>query len=120
MKTPDKFETLLGQKGVSVSGGQKQRIAIARALLKQPDLLIFDDITASLDADNEERLWKDINENYGKITSIIISNRISTLRYIDNVMFIENGEILALGKHEDLILTSPEYAEFIKGHTGKT
>jgi len=111
------FETRIGQKGVSLSGGQKQRIAIARALLKNPELLIFDDITASLDADNEEKLWKDIRKNYGEITSIIISNRISTLRYVNNVIFLDKGSISGIGSHEELMNSNVNYSEFIKSHT---
>jgi len=108
--------TLLGQRGVAVSGGQKQRIAIARALARHPELLLLDDITASLDAANEERLWRGLEKEAHKITCIVVSHRLSTLNYTDKVLFLDGGRNLAFGRHEELLETSGAYRAFISEH----
>lgn len=113
-KFGDKDNTHVGEKGHTLSGGQKQRLAIARALLKDPEILIFDDITASLDADNEESLWEEISSNFKDITCFIVSHRLSTLKYIDNVIFLDKGHIIAKGEHSEVMYSSPEYNSFIK------
>jgi len=110
----DKDMTLIGYKGLTLSGGQKQRLAIARALYKKPNLLIFDDITASLDAKKEEMLWNEIIKIFGNITSIIVSHRLSSLRYIESVILIENGRIVAHGHHDDLLKNNENYKNFIQ------
>ncbi len=109
-------ETRVGQRGLSLSGGQKQRLAIARALIREPEILIFDDITASLDADNEENLWNDISARFGDITCFIVSHRLSTLRYVDNVIFLDSGYLIAKGEHQDIMQQYPEYHSFIQEH----
>jgi len=110
----DGDETRVGQRGLSLSGGQKQRLSIARALIKEPEVLIFDDITASLDAENEENLWKDISATLGDVTSFIVSHRLSTLRYVDNVIFIDEGALVARGEHSKLLRENGEYKTFIR------
>jgi ATP-binding cassette, subfamily B, multidrug efflux pump len=112
----DKDETMLGQRGVSVSGGQKQRIAIARALSRQPELLIFDDITASLDADNEQKLWMDIQQIYPGVTCLLVSHRLSTLRYADSIIFLDSEHNLVKSSHEDLLATDISYQTFMLEH----
>jgi ATP-binding cassette subfamily B protein len=107
-----KEQTRVGQRGISLSGGQKQRMAIARALARKPQLLIFDDITASLDATNEERLMNRLDELSAGVSCVIVSHRLSTLQYVDKVLFLKNGCTLAFGTHEQL-LDHPEYREFI-------
>ena len=109
-------DTIVGQRGVSLSGGQKQRIAIARALIRQPEILILDDITASLDADNEEKLWNEINKIYKDITCFIVSNRLSTLRYVDNVIFLDSGRVVGKGEHSEMLSLYPEYRTFVEEH----
>jgi ABC-type multidrug transport system fused ATPase/permease subunit len=109
-------DTVLGQRGVAVSGGQKQRIAIARALARHPELLLLDDITASLDAANEERLWRGLEKEAHKITCIVVSHRLSTLNYTDKVLFLDGGRNLAFGRHEELLATSDAYRAFISEH----
>ncbi|HOE90829.1 MAG TPA: ABC transporter ATP-binding protein [Candidatus Cloacimonadota bacterium] len=103
----------VGQKGLSLSGGQKQRIAIARALMKKPEILILDDITASLDAQKEELLWGQISCLFEDITALIVSHRLSSLRYVDMVLLLDSGKIIAQGKHDDLIDTHQDYKDFI-------
>lgn len=111
-----KDETRVGQRGLTLSGGQKQRLAIARALIREPEILIFDDITASLDADNEENLWNDISSRFGDITCFIVSHRLSTLRYVDNVIFLDSGYLIAKGDHKHIMQQHPEYYSFIREH----
>ncbi|MGD9939049.1 MAG: ABC transporter ATP-binding protein [Clostridia bacterium] len=113
----DKEQTRVGQRGISLSGGQKQRMAIARALARKPELLLFDDITASLDATNEERLMNRLDELSADISCVIVSHRLSTLQYVDKVLFLKDGRTLAFGTH-DRLLDKPEYREFINELTG--
>lgn len=113
---PDGDQTVVGQRGIGVSGGQKQRVTIARALIKRPQLLILDDITASLDAENEEKLWMSIGENYPGIASIVISHRLSTLRYVDRVLFINSEGRTFMGTHDELVFNNREYHDFLHEH----
>ncbi|MCB5251026.1 MAG: ABC transporter ATP-binding protein/permease [Candidatus Cloacimonetes bacterium] len=106
----------IGQRGLSLSGGQKQRIAIARALMKKPEILILDDITASLDAQKEELLWKQISLLFKDLTAFIVSHRLSSLRYVDKVILLDTGKLIANGQHEDLITTHQDYKDFILYH----
>jgi len=113
---PDKHQTLVGNRGLGVSGGQKQRLTIARALIKRPELLILDDITASLDAENEEKLWLSIDANYPGISAIVISHRLSTLRYVNSVLFLDSHGKSHKGTHEELVFGNPEYHDFLHEH----
>ncbi len=113
---PRKEETVVGNRGIGVSGGQKQRVTIARALVKTPQLLILDDITASLDADNEERLWQDISAHYGTICAIVISHRLSTLRYVDRILYIDKNGDCHVGTHDELVFNNPGYHDFLHEH----
>lgn len=108
-------ETVVGQRGISLSGGQKQRMAIARAVARHPQLMIFDDSTASLDAANEEQLMRRLDELSSDLTFVIVSHRLSTLQYVDRVLFLDGGRQLGFGTHEEL-LTLPWYRAFIDTH----
>jgi len=116
---PERDDTKVGSRGLSVSGGQKQRITIARALIKRPELLILDDITASLDAENEEKLWQSIDKHYGNISAIVISHRLSTLRYVQSVLFIDSKGNTHKGTHDELVFNNQEYHDFLHEHLGK-
>jgi ATP-binding cassette subfamily B protein len=107
--------TIVGQRGISLSGGQKQRMAIARAVARHPQLMIFDDSTASLDAANEEQLMRRLDELSADLTFIIVSHRLSTLQYVDRVLFLDGGRQLGFGTHEEL-LALPWYRAFIETH----
>lgn len=116
---PEGDQTVVGSRGLGISGGQKQRVTIARALIKRPELLILDDITASLDAENEEKLWQDINANYAGIAAIVISHRLSTLRYVDQILFIDSEGKCHQGTHEELVFQNKEYHDFLHEHLKK-
>lgn len=102
-KFPDQFETLVGERGIQLSGGQRQRIAIARAVLKDPRILILDEATSSLDSESE-RLIKEALENLMKgRTSVVIAHRLSTIRKADQILVINDGKIIESGTHDELI-----------------
>ena len=106
----DKYETVLGERGVTVSGGQKQRISIARALMKKAPILILDDSLSAVDTKTEKNLLQNLQEERGGKTTILIAHRISTIEQMDKIVYIDDGKIVAVGKHEELIATCPSYA----------
>lgn len=101
---PDKYETIVGERGVKLSGGEKQRVAIARMLLKNPAILIFDEATASLDTKSEKLIQQEINKISEKgLTTIVIAHRLSTIVDFDKIVVLENGKIVEEGNHRDLL-----------------
>ena len=108
---PEKYETLIGERGINLSGGQKQRTAISRALLRKPKILILDDALSSVDTYTEEKIIKSLIENYFQQTNIIISHRISTIKHADLIVVLDEGEILEQGSHEELITLNGFYAQ---------
>ncbi len=112
-KFPEKFETLLGERGINLSGGQKQRLSIARALIRKPSLLLLDDCLSAVDTDTEDKILKNLkkfNEKY-QTSSVIVSHRISALRNVDKIIVLQDGEIIEQGTHENLLETSGVYAQ---------
>jgi ATP-binding cassette subfamily B protein len=108
---PDGYQTRVGERGVNLSGGQKQRIAIARALLLNPKVLILDDATSSVDLATEYRIQKALARLMEGRTSFVIAQRVATVLNADQILVLENGEIVARGKHEALLATSELYAD---------
>lgn len=110
----DGIETLIGEKGVTLSGGQKQRIALARALLKNPKLLILDDSFSNLDSEMEEKLLNNLSRYYKDTTKIIISHRLSTIFKAENIVVIEDGAVLEQGDHSQLVKLGGVYADLFR------
>jgi len=108
---PAKYGTLLGERGINLSGGQKQRLAIARALAKNPAILILDDALSSVDTDTEEKILQSLRAEMHKRTAILISHRISTVREADRIFVLDGGRLVEEGAHEDLIGRHGVYAE---------
>ncbi len=105
------FETLIGERGVTLSGGQKQRISIARAIVKQPQILIFDDCLSAVDTRTEEEILNNLGRNMQGKTSIIIAHRISTIKNADNILVMDKGEIIEQGNHTYLMQQKSVYFE---------
>jgi ABC transporter fused permease/ATP-binding protein len=111
---PDGLETLVGERGVKLSGGQRQRIAIARAILKDPAILILDEATSSLDAGSEHLVQEALDVLMQNRTTIIIAHRLATIRKADKILVLSNGQISEQGTHEELLTTGGIYSELIK------
>ena len=107
----DGYDTMISEKGASLSGGQKQRMAIARAIIKKPEILIFDDSTSALDLSTEAKLHKALRENLSGVTVIMIAQRIASVMRADNIAVLENGSICAFGTHKELMESSSVYRD---------
>ena len=106
---PAKYATVLGERGVTVSGGQKQRISIARALMKEASILILDDSVSAVDTKTEKVIIDNLRENRRGRTTILIAHRISTVEKMDKIIFVDDGKIVAVGAHDTLVETCPDY-----------
>ena len=109
----DKFETLLGERGVNLSGGQKQRISIARALVRDPRLLILDDCLSAVDTETEEIILANLKKTK-TTTSFVVSHRISSIRNATKIIILEEGAILEAGTHQELLALNGNYSELYK------
>lgn len=110
---PDRYDTLVGERGVTLSGGQKQRVSIARALIKDPAILIMDDSFSAVDTKTEEIVLSNIRSLREGKTTLIIAHRISTIKDADLIVVLEDGAIAALGTHEELMANSPLYKDMV-------
>lgn len=109
MKLPEKYNSEIGERGVQLSGGEKQRIAIARAFLSDPKILVLDDSTSAIDSETEERIQSAISEILKDRTTILITHRLSQVRWADKIIVMDKGQIVAQGSHEHLLKTSEKY-----------
>lgn len=111
MEFPDKFKTVVGERGIMLSGGQKQRISIARAIIKEPTILIFDDCLSAVDTETEDRILTSLKRIMKNRTSVIISHRVSSVKNADNIIVLHQGEIIEQGNHTDLLNLKGYYFE---------
>lgn len=109
----DKYMTMLGERGVTVSGGQKQRISIARALMKHAKILILDDSVSAVDTKTEQEILTNLKKNRAGLTTILIAHRISTVEDMDKIVFIDDGRVVDVGAHDELVLRCPDYKKMV-------
>lgn len=114
MEMKDGYDTIVGERGMGLSGGQKQRIAIARALLKDPKILILDDATSAVDMETEHEIQSGFQEVMNGRTTFIIAHRISSLRHADEILVLDEGKVVQRGKHNDLIVVPGPYQDVYK------
>jgi len=110
---PLQYKSVLGERGVTVSGGQKQRISIARALMKNAPILILDDSVSAVDVKTEKAILENLSGMRGGKTTILIAHRISTIEDMDKIIFIDNGRVVAVGRHEELLSSCAEYKNMV-------
>ncbi|WP_306354147.1 ABC transporter ATP-binding protein [Flavobacterium sp. '19STA2R22 D10 B1'] len=108
---PQKLDTIVSERGSSLSGGQKQRIMLARALSINPKILLLDDFTARVDQNTEEKILGNIRNNYPGLTLLSVTQKIAAVTHYDQIILMMQGEIIAIGRHEELLQTSPEYIQ---------
>ena len=115
MALPVGYETIVGEGGQALSGGEKQRIAIARAIMKNAPIIILDEATANVDPENEKELIEAITNLTKEKTIIMIAHRLKTVKHADQIVVINKGKIVQIGKHIDLIKQEGIYIKFIEG-----
>ena len=111
---PERYNTYLGEGGIRLSGGQRQRIAIARAVLKDPDILLLDEATSALDAESENMVQKALDKLMPGRTTLIIAHRLATVRHVDRILLFEHGQLIASGSHQSLLKSSPLYGRLAR------
>lgn len=106
---PDKYETIIGERGITLSGGQKQRISIARAIISEPKMLVFDDCLSAVDSETEHLILEELKQVMLGKTSLIVSHRISSIKHADLILYLNKGQIVESGTHEELLAKKGEY-----------
>ena len=110
---PLTYQTILGERGVTISGGQKQRISIARALMKDSDILILDDSVSAVDTRTEKEILSNLERLRPGLTTILIAHRISTIEHMDRILFIDDGKVVAFGSHKELMESCEDYKALV-------
>jgi ATP-binding cassette, subfamily B, bacterial len=113
VRLPEGYDTVIGERGYTLSGGQRQRLAIARTLLVNPPVLILDDATSAIDAQVEQRIHASLRELMVNRTTLVIAHRLATISLADRVALVEDGHVVALGRHQELLDRDPRYAEVL-------
>ena len=111
---PDGYETIIGENGSKLSGGDRQRISIARAFLKDAPIILLDEISASLDVENEMEIQNSINKLIENKTVIIVSHRMKSIEKADKIVVMDDGKVVSAGKHEELIKNSKLYGDMVR------
>ena len=119
LSTPDRYNTMIAERGMSLSGGQRQRLSIARAVLKSAEIMIFDDSTSALDLKTEANLYEALQNSNPGSTKIIIAQRIASVRRADRIVVLENGRISACGSHEELMKSCAAYQDIYHSQLGE-
>ena len=114
LNLPEGYNTFVGDQGLKLSGGEKQRIAIARALVRDPEILILDEATSSLDNESEAIVQNSINMVSKNVTTFVVAHRLSTIKNADNIYMMSKGKIVESGKHDELIEKRGKYYELYK------
>ena len=118
MALPEGFDTVIGEGGASLSGGEQQRISIARCILKDAPIVILDEATASVDADNERAIQEAISELCRKKTLLVIAHRLKTIKDADQILVVSDGNIIERGSHEELLSKNGTYARMVALQSG--
>ncbi|MDF2662968.1 MAG: transporter [Paenibacillus sp.] len=116
---PEGYDTVLGQRGVNLSGGQKQRVSIARALIRRPDILILDDCTSAVDVATEAKIKQSLKQYASNVTCLLIAQRITSVMDADQIIVLDEGEIVGIGRHEQLLRECSVYKEIYESQIGK-
>jgi ATP-binding cassette subfamily B protein len=110
---PEQYQSVLGERGVTVSGGQKQRISIARALMKNASILILDDSVSAVDVKTEKAILENLRNMRAGKTTLLIAHRVSTIEQMDKIIFVEEGRVIAVGKYDTLYQSCPEFRNLV-------
>jgi ATP-binding cassette subfamily B protein len=119
MGLPNGYDTIVGERGQKLSGGQRQRISIARAVLKDPPVLILDEATSSVDNETEALIQRSLEKIAVGRTTIVIAHRLSTVRNADRIFVLERGQLIEQGKHDELVTSGGVYAKLWGVQTGE-
>jgi ATP-binding cassette subfamily B protein len=111
---PDGLDTVIGERGYRLSGGEKQRVALARLILKAPDIVVLDEATAHLDSESEAAVQRALRETLSGRTSLVIAHRLSTVREADMILVLDHGRIVERGRHDQLLSAGGQYAELYR------